>query len=282
LLIILSSGNNEEYWGNFTNDDEMSDNSTMLYELNANSMRNQGNQTTLHYNLHSVKNESETMLHELNENYNEHSTVNIIDDNIVDDNIVLYEMCNETCMQYCCYMMKDNCNTKKMIYIINNNSVSMTLEDAIDYSCEENIIPFDIMNNENTMFFDNSSLNLSRHDRFISLMSKCFRISSYAYETCVATVTKNLEKYIIAEIYFDIIAAILIVSLLGLLMTFIVYSICPELQNMHGYALRSYVVSWSVVHTIFLIIEKDLFEETYPVCVAESTVLRNNIAVIFL
>nr|XP_012233498.1 PREDICTED: G-protein coupled receptor Mth2-like isoform X2 [Linepithema humile] len=137
----------------------------------------------------------------------------------------------------------------------------------INYSCEEKKIPFDIMNNENTMFFDNSSLNLSRHDRFISLMSKCFNISRHNWEVC-----NNIQKPIkeSRKIYVDVIAAVFIASLLCLLMTFIVYSICSELQNMHGYALRSHVVSLFVAHTIFLIVEKDYFEETFRACVAES------------
>ncbi|XP_012234038.2 G-protein coupled receptor Mth2-like [Linepithema humile] len=73
------------------------------------------------------------------------------------------------------------------------------------------------------------------------------------------------------SIYLDIKTAVVIASLLCLLMTFIVYSICPELQNMHGYTLRSYVASLFVVFTIMLIVhKKETFEEIYPVCVAAS------------
>nr|XP_012233493.1 PREDICTED: G-protein coupled receptor Mth2-like isoform X2 [Linepithema humile] len=268
LLLITSLGKNDESQEQFTNGDEWSDNSTMPYELNANSMRNQGNQTTLmRYNSreNSVKNESETnSMHELDGNSKK-------DD---DHNIVLYEMCNDTCVQHCCSLVLNNCKEAKMKNFMNNNN-NLTLNDLlgqysylfIDYSCAEEKIPFDIMNNENTMFFDNSSLNLSRHDRFISLISKCLNISRRYIDVCDGIVNQIKES---RKIYIDVVAAVFIASLLCLLMTFIVYSICSELQNMHGYALRSHVVSLFVAHTIFLIVEKDYFEESYPACVAES------------
>nr|XP_012230591.1 PREDICTED: G-protein coupled receptor Mth2-like [Linepithema humile] len=42
---------------------------------------------------------------------------------------------------------------------------------------------------------------------------------------------------------------------------------------MHGYTLRSYVASLFVVFMIILIANKELFAQTYPVCVAASLLL---------
>nr|XP_012230611.1 PREDICTED: G-protein coupled receptor Mth2-like [Linepithema humile] len=261
LFVILSSGKNEEYWENFTSGDAQSDNSTMLYKLNANSMKNQDNETDLmRYNSreNSVKYKSETnsMLHGLNEHSNE-------DNN---DNIVLYKMCNNTCIQHCCNLIIDNCYFVKLQEFPDNSNFTWEAEFA--YSCEERELPFDIMDNENTMFFDNSFLNLSRHDILISLLSKCANILLHSNSTnCFAIMEQNLS------IYMDISSAVFIASLLCLLMTFIVYSICPELQNIHGYTLRSYVASLFVVFTIILIANRNLFAQTYSVCVAASLLL---------
>lgn len=259
LLVILSSGKNEN-WKNFTNDDKQSDNLTMSYKFNKNSMRNQDNKIELmRYNLsnNSMKNKSETnFMHKRNANSNE-------DD---DDTIVLYKMhkCNNTCIQHCCSIIINNCYSVRQHEFVINHS-NYTQEEMIDYSCKEDGI--DIMNNENTMFFD-YSLNLSRHDRFISMISTCIDILTLYKGTMCSDVLNEM-----VSIYINIMKAILIASLLCLLTTFIVYIICPELQNMQGYSLCSYVLSLFVVYVIFLIeLGEEFYNIPYPACIAESTV----------
>jgi hypothetical protein len=179
-------------------------------------------------------------------------------------------MCNNSaCIQHCCNFYIDNCNMNKLLSAINNDFICY-VEDIISFSCETIEIPLDIIIKKN-MSIDNRFLSLSHQDRFCALMVMCYFVITDD-DLCMAIMEK--DEYLLIK-YYAIFAPIIIISMLCLLMTFIVYSICPELRNMHGYALRSYVVSLIVVYTIPLIEYGDLYKWTYPGCVSTCTVFMN-------
>ncbi|XP_012234685.1 G-protein coupled receptor Mth2-like [Linepithema humile] len=240
LLIVSSLGEDKEYWKNFTNDNEQRDNSTMPQKLNA-------NQDDLAHNLRensgidTASNESKNFTHELRVKSNEND-----------------DACNNTCQ-----LIKDHCVFWQDYFVLlqwpnvtsSNANLKRAFKVIANATCKEEHFSFNkYTNNENAMFFDNGSSPQLRRDIFISRISDCLLAEYRAWENnvtfCDFTIYTTKETMWIYLIIFN---ALMIVSALGLLMTFIVYSVCPELRNLHGYALRSYVISFFFIYSILLI-----------------------------
>lgn len=124
------------------------------------------------------------------------------------------------------------------------------------------------------IFLANGSLYQPHHDKFIQSTSYCLAIvhreefdviicintkneikesiSAIMNETINEMINKNINEWLIKQpiiIIFDIL------SLLFPLMTFVVYSVLPELQNIHSYILRRYVGSMFVGGTCYFVIQ---------------------------
>ncbi|KAL6256548.1 hypothetical protein P5V15_012658 [Pogonomyrmex californicus] len=71
---------------------------------------------------------------------------------------------------------------------------------------------------------------------------------------CIAIIKRNIYDVIVCNYNKTklpmFISACLVISLPFLLLTFVVYSILPDLQNMHGYTLRAHVASLFVTYII--------------------------------
>jgi len=271
LFVISSQGKDEEYWKIFTDSDEKNDNS-MPYEYNANSTKKQDNKTTLMHNNfleNFLKNESEAnFMEDLSDIFNEDEDIFNEDEDIL-SNLLLHAIllnCNDTCVQHCCHLILYNCKifVGFTIYdFINSTSV----RDLVDNFCTENETPnFDIMDNDINFF--NNIFSSSHHDRFLSLMFKCFSVTFLNFNVCNRVFDQP------KKLLFNILIPIKITSLLCLLITFIVYSVCPELRNLHGYALRSYVATLSVtifLHDNYMNLFTEILSKTYSLCVVEGT-----------
>lgn len=247
LLTVLSLSEGQESLKNFTNVNELS--------VNA----NQNDSTRLaQYNLHdnfsidTMSNEGNNFTRELRVKFNKNDENN---------NIVSYKECDNTCQ-----LIKDNCVFWQDDFFLlewpNVTSNDVMLETAFkviaNATCKEGKHFWfnNYMNDdENAMFFDNAtSLHQSRHDVFISRISNCLVAEYRALENdnatfcdfTIYTTKKTMWMYLI------ILFALTIISSLCLLMTFIVYSICSELRNLHGYALRSYIFSFFVIYNLLL------------------------------
>ncbi|XP_018306091.1 G-protein coupled receptor Mth2 [Mycetomoellerius zeteki] len=182
---------------------------------------------------------------------------------------VKYENCNNiTCIQLCCPFGQNLTKVKGQcidhgknnyvlpnMYILSNkhgndsedetiNEIFVTVRDP----CVEKKRGREFIFANTYLFLTNGSLFTSTSE-FISPKSYCFAILSRdVYDVFICNYMTKLPVYV---------SACLLVSLPFLLLTFIIYSILPELQNMHGYTLRAYVGSLFITDAIMYYRQQD-------------------------
>jgi len=264
------------------------DGNQMLMELRANSTKTDNKNKSIshefHENLVQVGDTSNlTNLYELSGKFYE-------DDN--KKNVVPYEMCeNSTCILLCCplgsRLIKDECiagNTNYPfpdVYVTNDSSEKRLIGKKLDQ-----IFPLTI---HNPCQFGRYLLNPEQNpdDEYMFLVNGSLyqpRINEVVEFYCLAVLQKNKyevtlcfdsEGEIVSEEQNGIPVG-LIVSLPFLLTTFVVYSILPELRNMHGYTLRGYVGSLFIAYTFLAIVQltqQDIISDS--VCIALGTAYNN-------
>ena len=189
-----------------------------------------------------------------------------------ESNISTYEVCNNnTCIQLCCplgdRLINEKCVSEKGNYSfpVYTSDSSQNKERKLDEvfqliindPCEYGryvLNPDDYPEDEYTVLA-NGSLYQPRYDEFIELTSYCLAVvngNQYEVVICFSNETKNAT---LPDQHSDIPVAGLIISLPFLLATFVVYSILPELRNMHGYTLRGYVGSLFVAYTVLAVVQ---------------------------
>ncbi|XP_050452347.1 G-protein coupled receptor Mth2-like [Cataglyphis hispanica] len=236
-------------------------------------------------NLMRIENKNNSMLHKFFENSN-------IDSNI--NNITSYEMCyNITCIQLCCplgdRLDDEKCISEKNKYFfpnvygyINNslNNINKTVNELFQLvvydPCQDKdrfLLPDGYQ--YDYMFLTNGSLYLSYYKIFAKLSSYCLAvIDGDKFEVTICSETSDevfnttsentspIEDLKIIYLSFHIVSILFLVSI------FLVYSILPELRNIHGFILRNYTGALSIAYTIDIVnilIKADAVK--YPVCV---------------
>ncbi|KAL6420598.1 hypothetical protein ACFW04_014643 [Cataglyphis niger] len=183
-------------------------------------------------------------------------------------NIVSYKMCfNITCIQLCCplgdRLVDNKCFPEKKRYFFPNiygytndslQSENKTVDELFqlvvyDPCQDENHI---LLPDHNFTFFANGSLYLSYHKIFVKSSLYCLGVArgnKYEMTVCSKTAeeifitTNNVDDSEIIFISFDIVCILFMVSI------FLVYSILPELRNVHGFMLCNYSGALCVTYT---------------------------------
>lgn len=293
---------------NVTND-VRKDNDSMQYEFHVHSAKDNksGNQmpsklrTKANDENNSISHESLGNLMQVEDRSNLTLYVGKIypDDN--KKNIVPYEMCeNSTCVLLCCPFGNRFIHEK----CIPGNAYNFPFPDVYEYTtnnlserrpsgkkmdqvfqlaihdpplCQANgryqltpdINPFD----EHTLLA-NGSLYLSHMNKIAEYCLAVLNLQDkYDITVCFEINEEDEEEE-------DVIGypVGLIISLPCLLATFIVYSILPELQNMHGYTLRGYVGSLFVAYIFLVIIQlEDQTIISYTTCIIFGIAYNNNV-----
>ncbi|KAL6419549.1 hypothetical protein ACFW04_013762 [Cataglyphis niger] len=294
---------NIQYESHTSTSNDCEDNDSILYKLDTQS--HEDNQTSMephtnssnvyrkkkfmsqdsYENLMRIENKNNSMSHKFFENSN-------IDSNI--NNITPYEMCyNITCIQLCCplgdRLDDEKCISEKNKYFfpnvygyINNSlkninkRVNELFQLVIYDPCQDKdrfLLPNGYQ--YDYMFFTNGSLYLSYYKIFAKLTSYCLAvIDGDKFEVTICSETSDkvfnttsennspIEDLKIIYLSFHIVSILFLVSI------FLVYSILPELQNIHGFILRNYTGALSIAYTIDIVnilIKADAVK--YPVCV---------------
>ncbi|XP_072744283.1 G-protein coupled receptor Mth2-like [Anoplolepis gracilipes] len=205
-------------------------------------------------------------------------------------NVVPYEMCaNITCIPLCCPLGNrlddedDKCMPENIKYsfpnIYTNDSLQsekkvdelfqLTVYDPCQTYHSRFLLPYG--NQYDYMIFANGSLYLSYYKRFVKLSSYCLAvieedklevtICSNSSDEITGDDTKSIESIKIIYVSFHI------VSILFLMSIFLIYSILPELRNVHSFILRNYSSALSVAY-IFDIVNILITADTvqYSVC----------------
>ncbi|XP_036138668.1 G-protein coupled receptor Mth2 isoform X2 [Monomorium pharaonis] len=171
--------------------------------------------------------------------------------------IVPNEAChNVTCIQFCCpfdnkLTMKGNCVEKgngsfflPAVYKYENdseNKKNQLLYLTVRDPCVLQGFGRSLLDFKTYKFLIDGSL-YQNTDKLILPTSYCFAILGRdIYDVIVCNNKTKLPIYV---------SACLLVSLPFLLLTFVIYSILPELQNMHGYTLRAHVASLFITYAI--------------------------------
>ncbi|XP_011867536.1 PREDICTED: G-protein coupled receptor Mth2-like isoform X2 [Vollenhovia emeryi] len=204
-------------------------------------------------NLTGTEGESESTSHELYENSNND------DYNNTTATIVPYEECDDvTCIQLCCpfgdsltvqgkcVAGQDNYSFPGVTLEDANNSVGKRLNELFRLTvrdpCVEQEFGRYLLHPSGYRFLVNGSLYQGPGNALISPRSYCIAILlRNIYDVIVCTSKTRFPIYV---------SVCLLISLPFLLLTFVVYSILPELRNMHGYTLRAHVASLFVTYAI--------------------------------
>ncbi|XP_029163537.1 G-protein coupled receptor Mth2-like isoform X2 [Nylanderia fulva] len=262
------------------------------------SMNSHTNSTNVNHKENSTPQEVYENLLEKNNSMSNKVFENTIKD--IERNIVPYEMChNITCIQLCCplgtSMVKGTtCVSDKTkyefphVYEYTNDSMQDENKKAdelfrftvYDPCLETQRFLIERSHQYDYKIFVNGSIYLSFYKKLFNSKSYClvhFLNWGTKFEVTVCSETYN-EIYRNAMKYqpevrwrfytTKIYASMLLVSLLFLLPIFIVYSVLPELRNVHGFMLRNYSFAFSVTITVKalkLIYYKP--ETIYPACI---------------
>ncbi|XP_018400551.1 PREDICTED: G-protein coupled receptor Mth2-like [Cyphomyrmex costatus] len=258
-------------------------NGEVQYESCTNSTKNNcKNQTSMESCMNSTDINNST-LQNINENLTKTEDKNISisvelyqnQDKITVDTDT-YKVCsdnNVTCIQLCC-PLTNNLTVKGRciyhgeenfalpnIYTFKNDSKDETLNTlfvTVRDPCVETGYGRRMLSANTYLFLTNGSLYLSNGE-FISPKSYCFAILlRKIYDVIVCTNETKLPIYV---------SVCQLVSLPFLLLTFIIYSILPDLQNMHGYTLRAHVGSLFITYAIMYVGQQisGLAEKSYCV-----------------
>ncbi|XP_029168407.1 LOW QUALITY PROTEIN: G-protein coupled receptor Mth2-like [Nylanderia fulva] len=199
--------------------------------------------------------------------------------------IVPNEMChNDTCIRLCCSLgdclVDGNCIPVEFEYTFpkvytndltqSEKRVNESFDLAIYDSCQEdyNLLPKRFQ--YDYKIFTNGSIYLPYYEIFVESSSYCLAVvdgSEFQVIYCSKTYDKIKKKadneYNIQIIYLSF----YIVSILLLGSVFLVYSILPELRNVHGFMLRNYSGALIVAYSIYIVIIIATADIPYSVCV---------------
>ncbi|XP_029662738.1 G-protein coupled receptor Mth2-like [Formica exsecta] len=251
----------------------------------------------IYENLMRIEAKNDSTLHEFYENSSKDSNIS---------NIIPYEMCyNITCIQLCCplgnRLIDDECLSEENKYFFpnvygytndswqsENKTVDKLFQLVVYDPCQdEDRYRFPDNNENDYMFFANGSLYLSYYEIFAKSTSYCLAVvdgDKYEVITCskifdeiINTTThddissiEDDDMYHFDDDIINISSNIVSISLL--VPMFLVYSILPELWNVHGFMLCNYSGALSIAYTIDIvdILSKISFEADaihYSVCI---------------
>ncbi|XP_029163540.1 G-protein coupled receptor Mth2-like [Nylanderia fulva] len=277
--------NNTQYVHNHEDDDQVS-------------MSSHINSTNVNYKENSTLQEVYENLLEKNDSMSNEVFENSIKD--IERNFISYEMChNITCIQLCCPLGTSmiegtTCVPDKtryefpQVYEYENDSIQNEnkREDELfrfavyDPCLETQRYWVERGHQHNYKIFANGSIYLSFYKILFKSTSYCivhFLDSGTKFEVTFCSKTynqiyRNAMKYqpefVRVHRIINIYASMLLVCLLFLLPIFIVYSILPELRNVHGFMLRNFSLAASIAITIKAL--KLIYfqaEMTYPACI---------------
>ncbi|KYN27327.1 G-protein coupled receptor Mth2 [Trachymyrmex cornetzi] len=266
----------------------------MLMELGANSTKanDENNSTLYNGNLTQVEDTSNLTLYELSEKFYQD-----------EKNIVPYQMCeNITCIPLCCPFgkrleitqindtIKEECVVGQFNYpfpdvyeyVISDSKripigkkldqiFPLTIHDPCQH--QRYVLEPETRQSDEYLFLSNGSLYQPNIDEFI-VTPYCLAVWQND-EKFDVTICFDSEAEDVPEENKRIPMVGLIVSLPFLLATFVVYSILPELWNMHGYTLRGYIGSLFVAYTSLVIIQ--LIHQaviSYSACIAFAFIIH--------
>jgi len=276
---ITENDNEAEYeLHDFAKEDHKSSDSAR-YEFRA--MRNhEENHMVIEFDI-NVKGKSYFALYEL-QNINKENKNNT-------------ECVNSMCIQLCCplgqRLIEEKCsedgnysfainryheyngmNNSLQIQKIKNKDPNQVFQLIVHDPCQES--DHLLLNETNDLdnkyvLFANGSLYQSRQDKFMQSTSYCLAIVHQDKYDVIVCKQKNSVFPIILTIG-------IIVSLPFLLATFVVYSILPELQNMHGYTLRAHVSSLFVTYMVLAVYQQTTLPQLgYTICLILGIVNTN-------
>lgn len=257
--------------GNFT---RIEDKNLTSYELSGNSTQTENKSDSTSYEFHEKSSKNDTK-----------------------NNILPHEMCNNnTCIQLCCPLgdrfVKEKCVPGEGNYPFpdvysystsdlpqsENKKVDELFQLVVYDPCRETdrflLDPNEYPDDE-YMFLINGSLYQPRHEDFLKPTSYCLAVVHDKFEVTVCFDSINDEIIETNQLTSKPVG--LIISLPFLLATFVVYSILPELGNMHGYTLRGYVGSLFVAYTVLVVLQlihPNAMEKS--VCITLGTAYPNN------
>lgn len=199
--------------------------------------------------------------------------------------IISYEACdNETCIQLCCPFGDRLTSEKKCVAgqnnysfpdVYQNDSENRKLNELFQLTVHDPCVvqgsAHRVLNSNEYLFLVNGSLYLDP-DEFISSTSYCLGVLDRdTYDTIVCMHQIGFPTYM---------SICLLVSLPFLLLTFVVYSILPEVQNIHSYTLRVHVASLFITNLIIFCVVKirELSEWKYCIPLGIAYVNYNNVA----
>ncbi|XP_011863793.1 PREDICTED: G-protein coupled receptor Mth2-like isoform X3 [Vollenhovia emeryi] len=185
--------------------------------------------------------------------------------------VVPYEACeNDTCIMLCCppghHFIKEQCITGNTYFPLpevyeyttgdplEGSSIGKRLNQVFQLTVhdpcivhEHYVLEPNIDLNDTYRFLVNGSLHLPYTDQ---LIDDTYCLAVMAHDKYEIAVCITSDDVVLQEDGYPV---GLIISLPFLLATFVVYSILPELQNMHGYTLRGYVGSLFVAYTVLAV-----------------------------
>ncbi|XP_071649039.1 G-protein coupled receptor Mth2-like isoform X1 [Temnothorax longispinosus] len=188
--------------------------------------------------------------------------------------IVPYKACdNVTCIQLCCPFGDNLTSRGKCVadgpgnysfprvfaYNFKGKRLNELFRLTVHDPCVLQGLERGQLNYHGYVFLNNGSLYLGPDTPLILPTSYCVAIlQRNIYDTIVCANQIKVPIYI---------SACLLISLPFLLLTFIVYSILPELQNMHGYTLRAHVASLFVTYAIMYFGQQNFELSEWRYCV---------------
>ncbi|XP_072744286.1 G-protein coupled receptor Mth2-like isoform X2 [Anoplolepis gracilipes] len=207
-------------------------------------------------------------------------------------NIVPYEMCaNITCIPLCCPLgnrlddKNNKCISENITHLFPKvyTNDSLQSEKKVDELFQLTVYDPCIQTDDNHSLlpngyendykiFTNGSIYLSYYKKFVKSTPYCLAVVegiNVEVALCVKTSNeiKSEDTNKLIESNKIIFVSFHIVCILFLVPVFLVYSILPELRNVHGFMLRNYSGALSVAYTIDIVtilIKADVVQ--YPVC----------------
>lgn len=198
--------------------------------------------------------------------------------------IVPYEECNN-CIQLCCpfgnrltiqgqCVAGSNNYSFPNVYKYDNDSEDKTLDKLFQLTvhnpCVVQELGQHLLHPKAYLILPNGSV-YQGPGKLILASSYCLAIfNRYIYDVIACTSQTKAPIYI---------SACLLVSLPFLLLTFVVYSVLPELQNIHGYTLRAQVASLFITYIIMYMGQQMTDLATKDYCIPLGTACINYIII---
>ncbi|XP_012529841.1 G-protein coupled receptor Mth2 isoform X2 [Monomorium pharaonis] len=206
-----------------------------------------------------TKNESNSTSHE-DGNFHTNNNIKVI--------FVPNEECdNVSCIQFCCpftdkLTMEGNCVEKGngsfffpplIAYAKASEHVifNVTFHDpCVLKGFQHSLLDLQIYN-----FYENGTIGDPNTNKLISSTDYCFAILNQSnYDVIICNETKKNIKNEKTKFRLYLYGTCVLVSLPFLLLTFVIYSILPEFQNIHGYILRALVASLFILNAMYILI----------------------------